>query len=467
MSQQLEATISGFHGQVITSADAEYETARKVWNGAIDHRPRLIARCRSAEDVAAALGHARSTGLDVSVRGGAHNFAGNAVWPDALTIDLSELARVEVDPAARTVFCQGGALLSGLDAATQEHGLAVPSGTISHTGVGGLTLGGGFGWLTREHGLSIDNLVSVRMVTADGRIVDASERSHPDLFWAVRGGGGNFGVAAEFTFRAHPVAPLVNMGLLFWPIEQGTEALLLIRDTLARLPGGSNALVGIAMNAPPAPFVPEQYHFAPGHALILAGFGSPEEHAALVESVRAGLAPLFDFVSPMPYTALQSMLDDAAPPGILAYERALYLDELTDDVIAVMSEFSLRKSSPMSFAPMFRLDGAFTDVDDAATAFGGARRPCYVINPACMAPSPELFQADRGWVRSFWEALLPYARGAGSYVNFLAEQDQERVMAAYGPEKYRRLAAVKARYDPENVFRHNANIKPAAAANGG
>lgn len=463
MSQQLEVSIPDFQGRVIAPADPEYDTARKVWNGAIDHRPALIAQCLTAEDVAAALGYARTAGLEVSVRGGAHNFAGNAVWPDALTIDLSGMARVDVNPAERIVHCQGGALLADLDAATQEHGLAVPSGTISHTGVGGLTLGGGFGWLTRDHGLSIDNLESVRMVLADGRIVDASARSHPDLFWAVRGGGGNFGVAAEFTFRAHPVGPLVNLGLLFWSLDQGTEPLRLIRATLAELPAGNNALVGLAMNAPPAPFVPQQYHFAPGHALILVGFGEADEHAALIESVQANLPPLFSFATPMPFTALQQMLDDAAPPGILAYERALYLDDLTDEAIAVIAEFSTRKSSPMSFGPVFRLDGAFTDVDDAATAFGGQRRDCYVLNTACVAQSPELLEADTAWVRDFWQALVPHARDTGSYVNFMVEEDQARILAAYGPEKYQRLAAIKAVYDPENVFNHNANIKPAVA----
>ena len=462
MTRQLDTSITGFQGRVLTAEDPEYDTARKVWNGAIDHRPAVIARCTGAADVAAALGHAERAGLDVSVRGGAHNFAGNAVWPGALTIDLSELARVEVDPDTRTVRCQGGALLSGLDAATQEHALAVPSGTVSHTGVGGLTLGGGFGWLTRDHGLSVDSLAAVRIVLADGSLVEASEDAHPELFWAVRGGGGNFGVVTEFTFSAHPVGPLVNVGLLFWPLERGTEALQAIRDTVSELPEGHGSLAGIAMNAPPAPFVPEQYHFAPGHALILAGFGSAEEHAALVARARDAVPPLFDFVAQMPYTALQSMLDDAAPPGILGYERALYVDDLTDEVIAVIGEHAGRKSSPMSFVPVFRLDGAYAEVDDAATAFGGARRPCYVINTACIAPSPDLFEADTDWARSLWADLVPYARGAGGYVNFMVEQDQERILAAYGPQKYRRLAGIKAEYDPGNVFRHNANIKPAA-----
>jgi FAD/FMN-containing dehydrogenase len=455
-------SIEGFQGRLIGPPDDDYDTARKVWNGAIDHHPALIAQCTSAEDVAAALGHARSAGLEVSVRGGAHNFAGNAVWPDSLTVDLTPLDDVVVDAAERTARCQGGALLSKLDAATQEHGLAAPSGTISHTGVGGLTLGGGFGWLTRNHGLSIDNLLAMQVVLADGRILDVSADSHPDLFWALRGGGGNFGVVTEFTFRLHEVGPLVNMGLLFWPLDQGTEALTLIRDTLATLPSGISALIASGLSAPPAPFVPEQYHFTPGHALILAGFGSAEDHAAVVEEVRSTLPPLFDFVTPMPFTALQSMLDEAAPPGILAYERALFLDELTDDAIAVIVEYSGVKNSPMSFSPTFRLDGAYTEVAEDATAFGGRRVPGYAVNLACVAPTPELLQADTTWVRNYWTALLPHAQSIGSYVNFMVEPDQERVVAAYGPEKYRRLAEIKQEYDPENVFRHNANIRPAA-----
>lgn len=461
MSEQPASGIPGFTGLAVGAADPDYDTFRKVWNGAIDHRPKIIARCRTAEDVSAAIRYARAEGLDLSVRGGGHNFAGCAVWPDGLTVDLGEMNAVRVDPAARTAACQGGALLAGLDAATQEHALAVPSGTISHTGVGGLTLGGGFGWLTHDHGLSVDNLLSAEVVLADGAVVEASDEVNPDLFWAVRGGGGNFGVVTEFRFRLHPVGPLVNVALLFWPLEQGPHALALMREVIPALPAGIGALTAIGLNAPPAPFVPEEFHFAPGHALVLAGFGTPEEHAAVVDGIRATLPPLFEMVTPMPYTALQSMLDDAAPPGILAYERALYVEELTDDVIGVMSEFSARKASPMSFSPTFRVDGAFAEVEDLATAFGGPRAPGYVVNLACVTPSPEDLVADTAWVRSYWEALLPYSRGTGSYVNFMVEPDQERVVAAYGPVKYQRLAEIKSVYDPENVFRHNANIKPA------
>jgi hypothetical protein len=462
MSDHITSTIPGFSGRVVTPVDPDYDTVRKVWNGAIDHRPALVAQCTNAADVAAALSAARTRGLDVSVRGGAHNFGGNAVWPDALTIDLSRMSAVRVDPVTRTAYCRGGALLSDLDAATQEHGLAVPAGTVSHTGVGGLTLGGGFGWLTHDHGLSIDNLVSAQVVLADGRIVEASPDSHPELFWAIRGAGSNFGVVTEFRFALHPVGPLVHVGLMFWPLGEAVEALQTIRGTLAELPNRFGALVGVGMNAPPAPFVPDKYHFAPGHALVLAGFGSAEQHAEVVDTVRGNLPPLFDFVSELPYTALQAMLDDSAPPGILAYERALYLDDISDGAIEVMADFSAKKSSPMSFAPVFSIDGAYSAVDDDATAFGGLRRPGFAVNMACVAPTSDLFEADTAWVKEYWEALLPFARDNGSYVNFMVEPDQERVVAAYGSDKYRRLAKIKAEYDPENVFRHNANIKPAA-----
>jgi FAD/FMN-containing dehydrogenase len=461
MSDVIKAEIPWFQGRGITHDDADYDSARKVWNGAVDHRPAVIAQCRSAGDVAAALAFARARDLEVSVRGGAHSHAGNAVWPGALTVDLREMNDVVVDPATRVARCQGGALLGRLDAATQEYGLAVPSGTISHTGVGGLTLGGGFGWLTHDHGLSIDNLLSAQVVLADGSIVEASPEQNVDLFWAIRGGGGNFGVVTEFRFALHPVGPLVNLGLLFWALPQGDEALPVMRDAITNLPPGMGGLLGIGLPAPPAPFVPEKYHFASGYALMLAGFGSPGEHAAFVDSVREKLPPLFDFATPLPYTALQSMFDDAAPQGILAYERALFMDDLTDDVIKVMTEFSGTKNSPTSFSPTFHNDGAYSAVADDATAFGGQRRPSFVVNLSCVARTPDLLEADTAWVKEYWEALRPFARDAGSYVNFIVEADQKRVVAAYGAEKYQRLAKIKGRYDPQNVFRHNANIKPA------
>ena len=259
-------------GPVIMPGDPGFDDGRRVWNGGIDRRPAVIARCTSAADVAAALGYAREHGLEVAVRGGAHNPAGTAVCDGGLMIDLSLLNHVAVDPGARRARVGGGALLADLDAATVAHGLAVPAGVVSHTGVGGLTLGGGMGWLTRKFGLSIDNLVSAEVVTADGRVLRASAGEHPDLFWAIRGGGGNFGVVTSFEFALHEVDPMVQFGLFFWPLDQGARALRLAREITAAMPPQINAVVG-AVNAPPAPFVPEQYHFAPGYVLLLTGFG--------------------------------------------------------------------------------------------------------------------------------------------------------------------------------------------------
>jgi len=450
-------------GAVLSPRDEGYEGARSVWNGDIDRRPGVIVRCQGTGDVAAALGFARDRGLPVAVRGGGHNFAGNGVCEGGVMIDLSPLNAITVDPAARRAVCGGGTTWAALDAATQAHGLAVPGGTVSHTGVGGLTLGGGFGWLTAKAGLSSDNLVSAEVVTADGKVVRAAEDADADLLWALKGGGGNFGVVTTFEFRLHEVGPLVNLGLFFWRIERATQALRFARDFVKTLPADMGVLIA-GLNAPPAPFVPEEHHFAPGVALLVAGFGSPEEHQRAVQPVLDQGGPLVRFVTPIPYVELQKMLDESAPWGIRAYEKALYLDDLTDDVIAVMADQLPRRQSPMSFVPVFRLSGAFEGVGEDDTAFGGPRTAAYGFNIAALAPTPEGLEADRAWVRSFWQALRPYASGAGSYVNFMAEYEEDRVRAAYGPAKYDRLARLKARYDPDNLLRLNANIRPAATA---
>jgi FAD/FMN-containing dehydrogenase len=451
-----------FLGRVIGPDDPDYDRARTVMPGGLgDDRPAVIVKVANADDVVRVIELARQTGLDLAVRSGGHSAAGHGVVDGGIVLDVSDLKSIDIDVDGRTVWAGSGLTAVELLKALDEHGLGVGFGDTGSVGIAGITLGGGVGYLGRKYGLTIDDLIAAEIVTADGAILEIDADHDPDLFWAIRGGGGNFGVVTEFTFRAHPVGPMVHVGLLFWPLDQGTAALRLVRDVLRSLPSGSGALLGVGLSAPPAPFVPEQHHFVPGHALILAGFGTAEEHAALVDPIRAALPPLFDFVSPIPYPVLQSMLDDAAPPGILGYERALYLDDLTDEVIAVMTEFSAKKSSPMSFSPTFQLGGAFAEVDDAATAFGGERRAGYVVNLAGIASTPDLLEADTAWVRAYWEALLPHSRGTGSYVNFMVEPDQDRVLAAYGAEKYQRLAKIKAQYDPANVFRHTANIKPA------
>lgn len=461
-SAAIETFRKQFGGVVLTAGDADYDQARSVWNGDIDRRPGAIARCETAGHVAAAIGFARDAGLELTVRGGGHNFAGLAVSDGGLMIDLSPLGDVNVDVAARRARVGGGATWATLDGAAQAHGLAVTGGFISHTGVGGLTLGGGFGWLTRKLGASCDNLLAAEVVTADGRILDVSASSHADLFWALRGGGGNFGVVTALDFQLHEVGPMVNLALFFYDVDRGGEALRYAREYVKTCPDGVAPFIG-GLSAPPAPFVPEQYQLTPGYGVLVVGWGSPEEHAAAIAPIREAVAPTFEFVTPIPYTELQKMFDEGNPWGVLAYEKALYLDELSDGAVDVFTEFLPQKVSPLSFCPVFPLGGKYAEVDDAATAFGGSRSAKYIFNIAAVCPAPELFEADRPWVRRFYEALLPYASGAGSYVNFINDDAESRVRASYGDAKYERLARIKAEYDPDNVFHHNVNIKPALA----
>ncbi|MGH3603876.1 MAG: FAD-binding oxidoreductase [Pseudonocardiaceae bacterium] len=449
-------------GPVFIPADADYESARLIWNGDIDRHPAVIARCQTQQDVVTAVGFAQREGMEIAVRGGGHGISGSAVCEGGLMIDLSGMQNVVVDPERRRAVVGGGASLAELDAATQAHGLAVTGGVVSYTGVAGLTLGGGMGWLTRKLGLSIDNLEAVEVVLADGRCVRAYADSHPDLFWAMRGGGGNFGIVTSFEFRLHPVGPEIHLALLFWGLDQGHDALRTARDGIPALSEDIYPLLCVALNAPPAPFVPEQHHFAPGYALLLVGFGSADEHAQAVAPIRAACPPLFEFITPIPYTALQQLFDDNPFPwGIRAYEKALYLDELSDEAINVLVERATDRTSPMSFMPIFRLDGAFTRVGEQDTAFGGTRTPQYAVNIIAISPDAAALAADRKWVRSVWDALRPLAASASGYVNFDAEHDDDRVRATYGSTKYDRLAQIKAQYDPGNVFHRNANISPA------
>jgi hypothetical protein len=457
-----EAFREGFDGEVVLPSDHGYDEARSVWNGDIDRRPAVIARCRTARQVADAIGLARRMGIELTVRGGGHSVSGAAVADDALMVDLGPMTHVIVDPAARRARCGGGATWADLDGATQAHGLAVTGGAISHTGVAGLTLGGGMGWLTGIAGLSCDNLVSADMVLADGRIVTASADEHPDLFWAIRGGGGNFGVVTELEFDLHAVGPLAQLGLFFWGADQGVGALRLARDTVAALPDEIGALIA-GLSAPQAPFVPREHQLQPGFALLIASWGSPEEHAELIAPVREALAPLFELVTPIPYAQLQKLFDDGNEWGSHAYEKALYLDDLTDAAIAVFASFVPRKASPLSFVPVLPLRGAYARVGEGDTAFGGSRSTRFAFNIAAICPVPELLPADREWVRAFWEAMRPHSSGAGSYVNFMTDVEEDRVQASYGAAKYERLARIKAEYDPDNVFHRNANIRPAVA----
>jgi FAD binding domain/Berberine and berberine like len=462
----LRAAMSGL---VIGPADPDYDEARRVWNADIDAHPAVIARCASPADVAAAVTFAADHGLEIAVRGGGHSTSGASVVDQGLMIDLSRLNHVRVDAEAKRAWVGGGALLADLDAATQAHGLAVPAGHVSHTGVGGLTLGGGMGWLTRQAGLSMDNVLSVQVVTADGRILRAAADENPDLFWAVRGGGGNFGVVTEFEFRLHDVGPIVRLGVFFWGLEQGPDVLRLAREIIATLPLELNATI-VGLNAPPAPFVPEEHRLQPGYALVVTGFGSAGEHGRVVTRIRAALPPRWELVTPMPYVALQQMFDEATAWGFYGYSTGTYLETLSDEAIEVIADHLPRKNSPLSVLLFYWLDGAYSEVAEDDTAFSGGRSPRFSVTIAAICPTPALLAADRAWARSFCEALRPLSPGTESYVNTMTECEQDRVRAAYGPAKYERLARIKAAYDPRNLFHRNAAVTPAradASASGG
>ena len=460
--EQLRAAMAG---EVLVAGDAGYDDARRVWNADVDRRPAVIARCTSAADVSAAVRAAVENGLELAIRGGGHSISGKSVVDDGLMVDLSRMNAVTVDPDARRARTGGGALLGDLIAAAQEHGLALPVGAVSHTGVGGLTLGGGMGWLTRKHGLTVDNLLSAEVVLADGRVVRASADEHADLFWALRGGGGNFGVVTEFEFALHPVGPMVEFAMLFWGLDQGADALRAARDIVGSLPAGVNVIIG-ALNAPPAPFVPEQHHHQPGYAVLVAGFAGEQEHREVVARFHAAAPPpLWEVVTPMPYVALQQLVDEPNSWGHHYYDKGLYLEDLTDDVIDALVAHVPQKSSPLSAVLMYRLDGAYCAVEADATAFSGGRSPRYNVFVIANGPVPELLAADRPWVRALHDALAPHALGLEVYVNALSgDEGEDRVRAAYGTQKYDRLARIKREYDPANVFHRNANIRPALAA---
>jgi FAD/FMN-containing dehydrogenase len=455
----VDALAAGIGGKVSRPGEAGYDEAVNIWNHAITRRPALVASCASSSDVAAALAFAKREGLEVSVRGGGHNYAGFALCEGGLMIDLTPMKAVSVDPEARRARCGGGTTWGELDAATQEHGLAVPGGFVSHTGVAGLTLGGGIGWLSRLAGLSSDNLVGAEVVTADGRVLRVSAAENPDLFWAIRGGGGNFGVVTEFEFSLHAVGPLVHLGLFLFSPEQGPDLFRFAREFVRSLPDECAVFLA-GLSAPPLPFVPAELHFAPVFAIAVVGLGDDAAHSKLIAPIKEALTPIVEMITPIPYVALQQMFNESAPWGMYAYEKAIYLAEFTDGVIDAIVEHQPKKASPLSFVPIFVLGGAYQRADGDASAFGGSRDIRYVINISATTPTAEGFEAERAWVRDYWSALVPHAVGVGGYVNFMTEVEDDRVRDAYGP-KYERLKKIKSAFDPGNVFHLNANITPA------
>jgi FAD/FMN-containing dehydrogenase len=459
--------IGGFRGQLITADRAEYENARAVWNGAVDRRPRLIARCRGTADVAAAVRFARDHELEIAIRGGGHNVAGTAVCDDGMVVDLSAMRAVWIDPSGRTAWVQGGALWGDVDRETQAHGLATTGGIVGHTGVAGLTLGGGFGFLMRKHGLTIDNLLAVEMVTADGGIIRASAEEHPDLFWALRGGGGNFGVVSSFRFALHPVGPVVMAGPIFWAAEDTADVLRFYREFAAEAPDELGTVVRLG-TVPPLSVIPDELHWRPAIAVACCYAGAVEEGERAVRALRQFGMPLLDLLGPKPYAAFQGALDDTVPHGWHYYWKATNLADLSGDCIAIIADHAYAASSPRSYTAMFHFGGAVARVPCDATAYAARDVAHNIIIDGVWLPgeSGDRAAAETAWVRRFFQALQPH-RGNGVYVNFLdADDDRSRVLEAYGDGNYPRLANVKAKYDPDNAFRHNMNIRPEPARKG-
>jgi hypothetical protein len=445
-----------FGGQILRSADAGYDEGRRVWNGSIERSPALIARCADPADVVAAVTFGRETGLPIAVRSGGHSFPGQSVCDGGIVIDLGPMKGIRVDPEARTVRAQAGVLLGDLDRETQAFGLAVPSGIVTHTGVSGLTLGGGIGWLQRKHGLTIDNLLAVELITAAGELVKASESENPELFWGVRGGGGNFGIVTEFEFRLSQVGPALLAGPIFWPIEESPKLLRFYRDWIAEAPDDLMTIV-VHRKAPPLPFVPAEMHGKLVVAVICCYAGDIEDGEKVVRPLKEFGSPVLDACVPKPFLEHQAMFDPSYPHGWWYYMRSCDVAELSDDVIDVTVEHSLRIGSPRTAFPIWQMGGAITRVGEGDTAFSG-RHDGFTFNLTAMTETADGFDAERDWVRSFWSALEPHHTGV--YVNFLMDEGEERVREAYGAEKYDRLKSLKRRWDPENVFRLNQNIAP-------
>jgi FAD/FMN-containing dehydrogenase len=439
---------SNVRGELLVAGDARYDEARRVWNGNVDRRPGLIVRCTGAADVQQAVNFARSLGLLVSIRGGGHSAPGYGTNEGGLVIDLSPMKGIRVDPDAGTVSAQGGVLWRELDHETQAYGLATTGGTVSNTGITGLTLGGGLGWLMGKHGLTVDNLISADLVTADGEFRKASAKDNPDLFWALRGGGGNFGVVTSFEYRLHPVTQVLG-GMVIYPLDQARDVLRFYRDFCGTLPDEAEAYAAL-LTAPQG---------MPVAALILGYNGPIAEGEKVLAPARRFGKPVADVVAPMPYAARQRMLDEPnATHGLQRYWRSAFTEQISDGLIDVMVEGASSFSSPPSALLFFHMHGAATRVSPLATAFA-PRRSQWDFDAIGQCADAGQSATHTGWVRALWTKLEPHLKGS-AYVNHLAADDRpEKVRASYG-DNYARLRALKAAYDPKNLFRVNANIAP-------
>jgi hypothetical protein len=452
----LSALRSAFRGELVHRGDPTYDERRKIWNGAIDRYPALIARCAGVADVIAAVKFARGTDLPLAVRSGGHSFPGLSTCDDGIVIDLSLMKGIRVDPKARTARVQAGALLGDLDRETQAFGLAVPAGIVTHTGLAGLTLGGGIGWLMRKYGLTVDQLLAVDMITAKGEFVTASASENPDLFWAIRGAGGNFGIVTEFEFRLNPVGPIVLGGPIFWPMEESAKVLRFYRDWITDVPDELTTIV-VHRRVPSSPAIPVEFHGRPVVTIGCCYAGPIEEGEKVIRPMKEFGSPLLDLCAPKPFLALQSMFDPSFPQGWWYYFRSADLAELNDDVIDIIATNAQQMTSPLTAFPIFQLGGAIRRVGEDETAFSG-RKAGHTININATTATAAGFDEEREWSRSFWTALRPYHTSV--YVNFLMNEGEDRIRQAYGAAKYDRLKALKRKYDPDNFFRLNQNIPP-------
>jgi FAD/FMN-containing dehydrogenase len=451
------AALADFGGALLRDGDPGYDEARRVFNAAIDRRPALVASCSGVADVMAALAFAREQGLGVSIRGGGHSVAGHAVADGGVMVDLRPMNAVRVDPERRVAWCGGGTNWGELDRETQAFGLAVTGGRMADTGVGGLTLGGGSGWLERKYGFTVDSLLSAEVVTADGRLVVASADRNADLFWALKGGGGNFGVVTGFEFQLHEVGPLMFGGMMFFPIDAAVDLLKAYRGFMEDAPdeicGGAAILC-----APPEEFVPEQVRGKPVLAVIACYVGPVEAGEQAFAPLREW-GPALEMLGPMPYTVVQGLIAPGNPPGRHHYWKAGFLGELSDGAVETFVAHAADVVSPFTASLMLPLGGAFARAgdSDAPLAYRGAKWDYHVLGQWA---DPAEAEANIRWTRDFDAAMAEFAE-PGIYVNFVADPSASAVEAGFGPERYARLREIKREYDPDNVFRNNTNIPPA------
>ncbi len=446
-----------FAGQLVRPGDREYDSLRRVFNGSIDRRPAVIARCRDASDVVAAVNYARHEGLPIAVHGGGHGVAGHAVCDDGVMIDLRPMKEIQLDPQRRVARAQAGLTWGEFDAATQECALAVTGGRMSTTGISGFTLGSGSGWLERKLGLAADNLISAEVVLADGSLVTASESENEDLFWGLRGGSGNFGIVTEFSFRLHPVGPTMLAGMVVHPGQRAGEVLRFFREFMADAPDEIGAAVAL-ITAPPLDFVPEEARGKPAVGMIVTYAGDLDEGAKALAPLREFGPPAVDLVQPMPYTAVQQLIDPTTPAGMQNYWGGDFLADLPDEAIDALCAAAAAPPSPLSVILVVPGGGQISRIDDDAMAIGQRQAP-WNTHLLAMWADPADARANIDWLRGVQVATAPYTTGH-AWLNFLGEEGEGRVRRALGEDTYERLQGIKHRYDPENLFNLNQNVRP-------